>query len=53
MYFQENKKRGCIARELRMSPDEVSVVVDKFKKEAVKISRDLEQLEGTFEGGEE
>jgi hypothetical protein len=33
MYYLQKKKRGVIAKALRLSPDEVTKIIEKFKKD--------------------
>jgi DNA-binding transcriptional regulator LsrR (DeoR family) len=42
MYYQENIKRGKIAKALRLSADEVTGIVEKFKKGMKNVVEELE-----------
>jgi DNA-binding transcriptional regulator LsrR (DeoR family) len=42
MYYQENIKRGKIAKTLRLSADEVTGIVEKFKKGMKNVVEELE-----------
>lgn len=41
MYYLEDKKRAVIAKALRVSPDDVTKIIEKFKRDLRKVANSV------------